>query len=515
MGLLDRIGPAASGQCSGYILLPVTLCISLIATLALLLNMETGSDASEAGSELQASQVQYLAEAGFAHAQWHARNNVCSGTAALSSSSFDNGSYATQLSAQASAVNHYSLPVAADTFIDKVLPDQLHGGWTEVLIENSGSIERRGLLRFDLSAVPQSLQVVQAVAWFYISRSGSANPLSIHAITAPWTEADANWTRMTGSMDPVPYASLHAQTAGSWVAVNLTALAQTWVNAPHANHGLLIVSPQASGDSRFGAREADPALRPRLDIIVADGAVSPLQVTTTAVLAGRPGAANDVGRLQRQSSFTAYQAPVEFTLQPDSTAGKDTSLTDWKPTWNFGAVQDLEVNYGGGGGRSGSASRSLLQFALGIPAEAIIERAELNLYQTAYSGHGGVANVLRVENAWEEGTGTGGNTPGSGWLNRDRFRAWDRPGGDLSAQIFATAAVASGPRWISWDITELLQGWVDGSYPNYGLAVVPGSSHTAVVFASSDISTAAQRPRLTVRYRCECGSPCRSGAPAP
>ena len=53
-----------AGKQTGYILLPVIVVITLVAAIALLMNTESALESNTAGSELDAQQARYVAEAG-------------------------------------------------------------------------------------------------------------------------------------------------------------------------------------------------------------------------------------------------------------------------------------------------------------------------------------------------------------------------------------------------------------------------------------------------------------------
>ena len=88
---------------------------------------------------------------------------------------------------------------------------------------------------------------------------------------------------------------------------------------------------------------------------------------------------------------------------------------------------------------------------------------------------------------------------GVSWNYEDGRNAWSLPGGDIGPAV-ATAPGASG--WMAWNVTELVQGWVSGTYPNRGLALTESSEVTGALhtFVSSDSPTAGLRPILTVTY---------------
>ncbi len=88
---------------------------------------------------------------------------------------------------------------------------------------------------------------------------------------------------------------------------------------------------------------------------------------------------------------------------------------------------------------------------------------------------------------------------GASWNYEDGVTPWSMLGGDFAP---ATATVAGSPGWMSWNITSLVQDWLSGAAPNYGLALterseVAGARHA---FASSDSAQTVLRPKLTVTY---------------
>jgi len=73
--------------------------------------------------------------------------------------------------------------------------------------------------------------------------------------------------------------------------------------------------------------------------------------------------------------------------------------------------------------------------------------------------------------------------------------------------VEATRAVADArtARWLSWDVTGLVQEWYEEAQPNHGL-LLKLSEHeedfgvSGPAFASSSFAQAWLRPRLVVTY---------------
>jgi len=126
--------------------------------------------------------------------------------------------------------------------------------------------------------------------------------------------------------------------------------------------------------------------------------------------------------------------------------------------------------------------RGLLQFDLStIPVGAQIEFAELDMYY-AWPGLSGVdqqmtLSIRRLTRAWDEGSAV-----------------WSNMGDASAAAVYSSIVLPGGSgaaeQWYSWDITSLVQDWVSGAAPNYGLAVHGSEGAPVAVrsFASKEMS---------------------------
>lgn len=182
-------------------------------------------------------------------------------------------------------------------------------------------------------------------------------------------------------------------------------------------------------------------------------------------------------------AFPVTIDPVTVTLQPDSTAGKDTQLSSHLPDNNWGTYPSLGVGLSSDGTE---LYRSLVQFDLSsIPSGSVINSATLSLYcdEEASSTDDNVW-VHRATASWSESTAT--------WNNQ--------PSHEATASAVTTI---TGLGWFSWDIKSLVQGWVNGSFPNYGMKLIGEETDTGSwkIFYSSDVGVyPTLRPKLTITY---------------
>jgi pimeloyl-ACP methyl ester carboxylesterase len=133
-----------------------------------------------------------------------------------------------------------------------------------------------------------------------------------------------------------------------------------------------------------------------------------------------------------------------------------------------------------------------------IPPDASIIEAELDLRA---SGWGGSAVPIEVycitrTNVISEVT----------WQRASDADLWgmagcEDPATDRRPEPEDTRVIDAVPERFQWDVTEVVQGWADGSLPNNGLLLRGASAHSlnSVTFASSE-AVPDHRPKLVIRY---------------
>ncbi len=155
----------------------------------------------------------------------------------------------------------------------------------------------------------------------------------------------------------------------------------------------------------------------------------------------------------------------------------DTFVSSTTPKVNYGPGISLLV---------GPGTTSYLQFNLsGFPANATISKATLRLYVDAV-GKGGSFDVYEVNSAWSENGLTYNTTPSP---LRGASATGSRP-------IAITAA--SMNQFVLIDITELAQGWLNGSIPNNGIAIALTTPAGVFSFDSKESLLTANGPELEI-----------------
>jgi hypothetical protein len=162
----------------------------------------------------------------------------------------------------------------------------------------------------------------------------------------------------------------------------------------------------------------------------------------------------------------------------------DTYIDNNKADTNLSTERTLKVRP-----NNDADLRGLLLFDLSdIPAHAEITSARLYLYEQDEKMEQ-VTYVYRVTSAWTE-SGATWNSP------------WVLPGGDFaSSPAYATFVPGQRDCSISLNLTGLVQDWVDGTYPNYGVLLYStGDSHVINYSSKEESGHSEQTPRLDVSY---------------
>ncbi len=189
---------------------------------------------------------------------------------------------------------------------------------------------------------------------------------------------------------------------------------------------------------------------------------------------------------------SAARAQATVVLQPDA-AGEDSYIAFASNVQNYGTLTQVTTN-----SQSTGQTRALIRFNLSaIPPGAVIVSATFEMvYSFTRTSSSESVRVHRVTRSWTE--------LGTTWRSTDGVNNWTTQGGDYDPAVVASATVDGTINvWKQWDVATLVQGWVGGTYPNYGMLLespaVVGNNERQ--FLSSDYTAnPALRPKLTIVY---------------
>ncbi len=169
-------------------------------------------------------------------------------------------------------------PAGKDTYIPGTSgkTDVNYGdNWNLKTSSEIGS-EYRTLLQFDLSAVPPTVSVQTATLELYLKNHGSTDVVEAHRVLRDWTEMGATWNDYDGvnpwdspggDYDPDIADSFLADGIG-WKTMDITAVAEAWVQGLQPNYGLILLSPpSASGnENKYESSDWEGSYPPKLTL---------------------------------------------------------------------------------------------------------------------------------------------------------------------------------------------------------------------------------------------------------
>jgi hypothetical protein len=178
-------------------------------------------------------------------------------------------------------------------------------------------------------------------------------------------------------------------------------------------------------------------------------------------------------------------ATIEYlTIQLGDTNGQDSFVRNDLPTANYGTEVYLTA-----GSNPAGLSRAFIQFDLTeLAADSVLIDATLALnYYDTNPALAGLIGVYQVLADWDEATVTWNSQPTSSTV--------------LQAALNLPFPFTAG--FVYWTITDLVQGWCDGSIPNYGLMVADAEESTLEawkLFRSSEDPSPSPHPQLIIVY---------------
>lgn len=118
--------------------------------------------------------------------------------------------------------------------------------------------------------------------------------------------------------------------------------------------------------------------------------------------------------------------------------------------------------------------------SLELPSGAILQKATFYIYSNIPSGQ--PVYVHRITTEWEELVVT-----------------WNSFGGNFDPLIIGSFTPTT-TGWYTIDLTFLVQSWLNGTYPNYGILLRQDHSVITGYHSSEYLGNLSQRPKLVITY---------------
>ena len=254
--------------------------------------------------------------------------------------------------------------------------------------------------------------------------------VSVHRATGEWEEASVTWNSFAAAYDSMASASFKPLDTG-WISINVTKLAQGWIDQIYPNFGLALVQDSAIGkQSCFASRESGP-IAPMLKLYCTTGDSTLMEAVVAVADAPLCEAFPDSNYAADQSlcagwsdsAIAEIQSLIRFEIEIEVDPGCTRSKGYWKNHAGFGPQDDvvtdlLPQTLGSGGGKSimvDSARQAvdfLSQKVYGHPSNGITKlyaqllAAKLNIEDGAsaddISGVIDDADAFLVDHEWQD-----------------------------------------------------------------------------------------------------------------
>jgi hypothetical protein len=182
--------------------------------------------------------------------------------------------------------------------------------------------------------------------------------------------------------------------------------------------------------------------------------------------------------------------PPPLALPARLEAIADADVLQGAPTTNTGDSEEMWVGYQHCSGDPIGVARSLVRFdTSAIPPGTAIASAQLYILHSSYCDIGLRTHIVtshRITGGWTE--------MGINWNNKPGY----------TGQYGSVAVTSSDWDWFSLDVTDLVRGWVNGSFPNYGVMLraneSSGNDSARLGFLTRNIPDSDYRPYLVITY---------------
>lgn len=228
--------------------------------------------------------------------------------------------------------------LVADAHVNRALPGVNSGAISNLNVGGGYT----ALVQFDLGVLPAgttAAQVSRAVLRVYCNRADTPGLVSVQPVGASWGEYSVTYQTLPTLGAAVQVVQV-AQ-AGTYVAVDVTALVQGWVTTPGTNFGMALTA--GTGAVQFDSKENDlTGHAPELEVmVVSQGPVGPQGVTGAPGLPGTPGVTGLTGAVgpAGPQGIQGVQGPVG-PAGPTGASGSGGGTS-----WNYQGTYGSTVNY--------------------------------------------------------------------------------------------------------------------------------------------------------------------------
>ena len=367
--------------------------------------------------------------------------------------------------------------------------------------------ERRVLVKFDMSGIPEDADIVEASLMINVI-NGNSQSLNAYMLKESWEEGTcidqytcqipdgvtwflrdnklSNWSKQGGVWHEDIVMS--GNVFDNKVKIDMTDAVKSWSKGNRMNHGLILREVDQWTYLYLSSKESD--LPPMVEItyfLKNEETDTQAHTSNDSLDNNNNNNANtEIHTLKLKQGHHSY------------TGFSDTTISSRRST----SRPENQGNYGGNHllGLYNDERRVLMAFDVSdIPENAKIIDARLSIH--VISGNSYDVKVFMMNESWEEGSCIDQyvcrQPDGATWLSRGpELGDWSIPGGLVNKNIQLNTSISDNK--IEIDVTKAVQLWVNAQAENNGIMLKEVSQWTSMLLSSSESS---QVPEVIIRYQ--------------
>ena len=212
-------------------------------------------------------------------------------------------------------------PPSADSYVSSAMP-AANFGTSPILPVQPGTTS---FIRLNLGALPASAKIAKATLRLYVDAVATPGAFDVFAVNGNWSESELKFNNApavgASATEGQPIALTKAS-VNQFVLVDMTSLAQGWLNGSIPNQGVALALTSADGSFAFDSKESTgTGHQPELEVVLEGaGGVLGASAGTSTVAAATPQGNQQPNSDPYVDNGTALQVGADFNIDGNGSA---------------------------------------------------------------------------------------------------------------------------------------------------------------------------------------------------
>nr|UXE45409.1 hypothetical protein Hi04_10k_c4773_00024 [uncultured bacterium] len=236
-----------------------------------------------------------------------------------------------------SVAGYCQAPPTADAYITNISRAANFGGSSLLPVQ----LETTTYIRLNLGAIPASAQISKATLRLYVNAVAVPGAFDVYAVNSKWDERSltaANAPSLGASATGGRPIAITSLSVNQFVLVDITSLAQAWLDGSITNYGVALALTSAEGSFAFDSKESKGHY-PELEVLLAGSralALPSANARENAIVApAGPVAVSSIGAPASGSSDyidngTALQTQANFNIDGTGSAANFNAASQYQ-----------------------------------------------------------------------------------------------------------------------------------------------------------------------------------------